>query len=267
MTSLAREFLESSSIHGLAYIGSTRRLVRVLWVCVVISGFTLAGLLINQAFSDWATSPISTTIETLSISSMDFPNVTVCPPRNSFTTLNPDLVRARNITLDEEKKKILGDFASETVFEAMHNVAYLELLEFSPAGSYLEWYRGVSKVATPYTDENNYKLQNIDTNTLSGSFSTAYFRQPFTKTTFQGKFRSTVLINVPDGLSEGTKIVISIEYDIEEIHSTEYIRVALERKKFSHYSRWSSEEFGNLAKNEKRFEAEYLAAEYSSGKM
>ena len=68
-------------------------------------------------------------------------------------------------------------------------------------------------------------------------------------------------------MSEGTKIVIRIEYDIEEVHSIEYIRVALERKKFSHYSRWSSEEFGNLAKNEKRFEAEYLAAEYSSGKM
>ena len=35
-----REFLESSTIHGLSYITGNRRLVRLFWLCVVIAGFT-----------------------------------------------------------------------------------------------------------------------------------------------------------------------------------------------------------------------------------
>ena len=102
---VVKEFLESSTIHGLSYIAANRRLVRLLWICVVITGFTGAAVMIQQSFSSWADSPISTTIETRPITEIDFPNLTVCPPRNTFTSLNPDLVRARNISLDEEKKK------------------------------------------------------------------------------------------------------------------------------------------------------------------
>ena len=100
-----REFLESSTIHGFTYLAKSSRLVRIFWVGVVFTGFSVAGVLIQQAFSSWFSSPISTTIETLPISDLDFPNVTVCPPRNSFTTLIPDLLRARNINLEVEKRK------------------------------------------------------------------------------------------------------------------------------------------------------------------
>ena len=46
LTSVA-EFLSSSTIHGLAHISSTRRLVRLLWVGVVVLGFTLAAAIIK----------------------------------------------------------------------------------------------------------------------------------------------------------------------------------------------------------------------------
>ena len=102
---VAREFLENSTIHGLFHISTTRRLVRLIWVGVVTAGFSVAAILIQQSFSSWASSPITTTIETRPITDLDFPNVTVCPPRNSFTTLIPDLLRARNINLEVEKRK------------------------------------------------------------------------------------------------------------------------------------------------------------------
>ena len=57
------EFLQSSTIHGLSYIASPRRLVRSLWICVVIMGFTGASLLIKQSLDNWAMNPISTTTE------------------------------------------------------------------------------------------------------------------------------------------------------------------------------------------------------------
>ena len=49
-----RNFLESSTIHGLSYISTTRKYVRVFWILVVIGGFSGAGVLIFTAFQSWA---------------------------------------------------------------------------------------------------------------------------------------------------------------------------------------------------------------------
>ena len=78
-----KTFLESSTIHGLGYIATTGRYVKLFWVLVVLSGFTGAGVLIYQSFNDWAENPVTTTIETRPITEMKFPKVTVCPPKNT----------------------------------------------------------------------------------------------------------------------------------------------------------------------------------------
>ena len=139
-----KEFLESSTIHGLFYISTTRRLVRLLWIGVVIGGFIGAGVLIHESFSSWSTSPVSTTIETLSISELDFPNVTVCPPMNSFTSLLPDLVMARNMTLDEEARKEIVGVISDIVFNGTFEHEYSEYLKYRQK-NYLGWYKGETK--------------------------------------------------------------------------------------------------------------------------
>ena len=88
-----KQFLDSSTIHGLSYISSTRRFIRFAWILIVIGGFTVAGYMIYESFQNWNESPVTTTIETLPISGMTLPNVTVCPPKNKafFTNLNYDL--------------------------------------------------------------------------------------------------------------------------------------------------------------------------------
>ena len=61
-----KAFFESSTIHGLVYIATTKhRLIRLFWILVVIAGFTGAGVMIYQSFQSWADSPVKTTIETL----------------------------------------------------------------------------------------------------------------------------------------------------------------------------------------------------------
>ena len=62
-------YLESSTIHGLTYISTTGRYARVLWTLVIIAGFTGAGVLIYKSFDSWAENPVTTTTETLPISS------------------------------------------------------------------------------------------------------------------------------------------------------------------------------------------------------
>ena len=139
-----REFLENSTIHGLAHISTTRSLVRLLWFSVVLGGFIGAGVLIHQSFAEWSSSPVSTTIETLSISQLDFPNVTVCPARNSFTSLLPDLVMARNMTLDEEARKEIVGVISDIVFNGTFEHEYSEYLKYRQK-NYLGWYKGETK--------------------------------------------------------------------------------------------------------------------------
>ena len=76
-----KEFLESSTVHGLVYIATTRHFSRLFWVAVVVCGFTVAGLMINQSVRDWKESPVSTSTETLDIANITFPPVIVCPPK------------------------------------------------------------------------------------------------------------------------------------------------------------------------------------------
>ena len=71
-------FLETSTIHGLKYIATTKKYVRLFWILVICSGFSGAGYLIYQSFHAWEESPVKTTIETRPIADITFPKATVC---------------------------------------------------------------------------------------------------------------------------------------------------------------------------------------------
>ena len=116
-------FLESSTIHGLAYITTGRKYVRLFWILVVIGGFTGAVYLIHKSFQSWNESPVKTTIETLPITEITFPKVTVCPPKKTYTDLNYDLMMTENKTLDDDTRK-------ELMRNAM-NILYDYLCEFN----------------------------------------------------------------------------------------------------------------------------------------
>ena len=71
------EFFEASTIHGLSYIASSKSIVKLLWFTIVVTCFTFAGILIHQSFQSWEESPIKTTVQTLPITEISFPKVTV----------------------------------------------------------------------------------------------------------------------------------------------------------------------------------------------
>ena len=110
-----KEFLDSSTIHGLALVSSTRRWRRLFWILVVIAGFSFAGFMIYNLFYSWGKSPITTTIETLPISELTLPNVTVCPPKNSLLNLNYDIVHSDEMNLVYDTREELFDFALDVV--------------------------------------------------------------------------------------------------------------------------------------------------------
>ena len=76
-------FLESSTIHGLTYISTTRKYVRLFWSLVVLMGFLGASLLIKESFDSWSEIPVMTNIETVPITDIEFPKVTVASGHGS----------------------------------------------------------------------------------------------------------------------------------------------------------------------------------------
>ena len=113
-----REFLETSTIHGLSYISTApSKATKILWMAIVITGFFTAGYLINNSYSEWQASPVSTSISTLPISDLDFPTITICPPEGSNTVLNYDLMKAVNITLSDQDMRQLTHLCQRLLIE------------------------------------------------------------------------------------------------------------------------------------------------------
>merc|ERR1712197_24557 len=136
-----RNFLESSTIHGLTYISTTRKYVRLSWVLIVTAGFSGAGYLIYQSFQSWAESPVKTTIETLPITEITFPKVTVCPPKNTYTDLNYDLMMAENMTLDNDTRKELENYVVEMLYDKLHDIFMKNMNKLEERDRYYNWYR------------------------------------------------------------------------------------------------------------------------------
>ena len=47
---VVKEFLLSSTIHGLTYIATTDKLTRLFWIFVVLTGFSGAAVLIMKSY-------------------------------------------------------------------------------------------------------------------------------------------------------------------------------------------------------------------------
>ena len=105
---LLRDFLEKSTIHGLVYISSApTKSWKAFWCLIVVAGFSASIYLINDSYEDWQASPIATSTSIQPIADLDFPTITVCPPRGSNTALNYDLTRLRNTSLNKTDRKRL----------------------------------------------------------------------------------------------------------------------------------------------------------------
>ena len=212
-----KEFLESSTIHGLIYIATNRRVARLLWIWVVFAGFTGAGVLIYQSFSSWEESPVSTTIETRSISDLEFPGVVVCPAKNSFTTLNPDLIRANKNSWDGNTTRRLQEILIEATFDSHVEKKYKTMTSFFEKDKFFNWYKGESKLLYGTIFGQTRKYFYPETSALSGRFSTPHFGEIFHEEDFVKDLKFHISIYVPAEIRKNGSIslVIDIDYDIE----------------------------------------------------
>ena len=211
-------FLETSTIHGTYFISSTRKCVRLFWVLVVIGGFTGAGVMIYQSFNVWAESPVKTTIETVPIEEIKFPKVTVCPPKDTYTNLNYDLMTQIK-TFDNRTQQELYDFAMDKLTQLLYDEMSANLSKLEDSSRYYNWYHGYAEIALPcpshahppYPESDLY--YRFHTYAKNGSISTKYFGESFDAKKVNNDIYYWIHIHSPENISKNENITLNIKID------------------------------------------------------
>ena len=175
-----KDFLDSSSINGLNHISASRqKCVRLFWIIVVFSGFTGAAILIHFSFKSWEESPIKTTIETRPITELIFPKITVCPPKDTFTDLNYDLMMAENMTVDNVTRKEVENYAMELLNDYLYDNVMTKWSRLEDDDKYYNWYHGYTRIYPPYLNNIYGEVYPMFTSAKSGNVSIRFFGDEF----------------------------------------------------------------------------------------
>ena len=207
-------YLESSTIHGLAHIATGRKYVRLLWILVVIGGFTGAGVMIYKSFKSWDETPVKTTIETQPITEITFPKVTVCPPKNTYTDLNYDLMMTENMTLDNDTK----NYAMEILYDHLYNEVMANMSKLEDQNRYVNWYFGYTKIRLPYYDMHTFSDHLnycVDTTATTGTIATQFFGEKFDANMVERRLYYRVQVFTP--LSAKNNPNVTLHFNIESV--------------------------------------------------
>ena len=212
-----RTFLESSTIHGLTYISTTRKYHRLFWMLVVLTGFGGASYLIKGSFDSWSESPIKTTIETLPIAEIKLPKVIVCPPKNTFTDLNYDLMMVENMTLTEEMRNELFKYAVEVINEDSFSLN--NWTKIHEEDRFYNWYHGYTEIKAPSFSSYDDRLY-IDFATVatSGAVTTEFYREQFKSQLVERKLVYTVKIHPPFSVMDNENL--TLHFKVEKVSMT-----------------------------------------------
>ena len=206
-----QEFLDSSTIHGLSRISQTRRCSRLFWIFVVIAAFSGAVFLIWTSFLTWSQNPITTTIETLPISQIQFPNVTVCPPEGSFLNLNPDIIQSKNVHLDNRTRNELLDYALNLIQWNFYIEMLTNLSKVHDPARYHNWYHGYSQINFPYYNDYMKQLSyTLASSANAGNISTQHFGKEFNSDRVDGFIYISTDIYYPESVKNDPNITLMI---------------------------------------------------------
>ena len=151
---------------------SQTRSAKIIWFCVVCLGFVGAGILIGKSYKDWQENPIATSITTHPINDLEFPNVTICPPRNSNTALFHDLVKAGNDILSDENRERLRRAAYEIFMKQPHIEAVKNVRTTFHMGNIDQVLQGYHSMPTTVSDGSAHKIKMWN---LNGTITTPWF--------------------------------------------------------------------------------------------
>ena len=254
-----KELFETSTIHGVYFISSTRKLARLFWLSVVLSGFIGAGYLIWKSFDNWNRNPIITTTETLPISALNFPKVAICPQKGTYTNLNYDLVQMQEneVGITEDNRKEFLNVALEMTEDKLNSEVMKDFDKVQENNRFYNWYYGYTEMKYPYYDGAKDLHFEISTSADSGSIATQNFGEKYVAELIEPKLDIKIKVvanywmnsaNINETLyftidkmtkNEFANDVMDIEYEVIDSELTHYIKSIFKPKDYKeiHYHR------------------------------
>ena len=132
-------------------------------------------------------SPIATTITTNPIEKVTYPQIYVCPPRNTFTNLNFDLVNVPDEKLEPDYVNELVRLVDEKIQDAELEKTLEDINTFEEQDKFNHWYMGLSELAQPrFYYIFGYLKHTITykTTATSGTVSSPFFRSTYNEKNF-----------------------------------------------------------------------------------
>ena len=189
---------------------------KILWFLVVCCGFVAAGILIGKSYKEWQENPIATSITTHPIDNLDFPKVTVCPPKDSNTALYHDLVKAGNGSLSDENRRKLKEAAYEIFIKQSHRKYAKMMVAHLHMGNMDQVLQGLHSLPTPYNNGNGLKINMWN---LNGTITTPWFGEEFVEEYYQEDRDLLFVLELPDDIKNQVgsgSLIIELEVDVRE---------------------------------------------------
>ena len=184
----------------------------MIWGLVVCLGFSGAAYLINSSYTAWQESPVATSITTHPISDLDFPTVTVCPPKGSNTALNYDLMKADNKSLTKDDRNTLEKQSVELFLVPSHKDYIERMISMANTENMKKMYEGHQSIpkASGRKGFDIFKWEN------SGSFETPGFKEEFNPNHFIDDKNYHMILQFPANIQEHVgsgSLVVLLEVD------------------------------------------------------
>ena len=248
-----REFLESSTIHGLSNISTAQvltkhlekftlsssiqtKLGKFVWVVVIFLCFFCAGYLIQRSYSVWQQSPVATSITTHPIVGLDFPTVTVCPSKGSHTALNYDLMKAENDSLTEENRNNLKKNIYNIFIEPEYKEYARHMIAAANQENLRQTFEGHQSVPRPYAGSKGFEVRMWNNN---GTWHTPWFGEEYGNGFSEEDKSYKVVIDIPESLTEligNGFLMIQLDVETKENEYVEYSK----GPKYQFYNIWTT---------------------------
>ena len=161
---------------------------------------------------------MKTTIETLPITEITFPKVTVCPPKNTYTDLNYDLMMTDNMTLGNDTRNELTNYAFEIINDHLYELIMKNLSMLEDNDRFYNWYQGYTNIDLPTRTYGSNPIPYsyyVHTYATSGTISTQYFGDEFDADKVETNMMYRIVVYPPDSVKWNSNV--SLHFVIEKI--------------------------------------------------
>ena len=149
------------------------------------------------------------------ISEISLPKVTVCPPKNTFTDLNYDLMMTENITLTEEMRDEMFEYALEVINE--ESFAQNNWTKVHEEDRFYNWYHGYTQIQPPKYESHRLSIS-INTAATSGVVTTQHYGEKFMPELVDKKLYYSVRVSPPESVLYNENV--TLHFKVEKVSMT-----------------------------------------------